>query len=634
MASRALVEDAARIIKGLSMVMFEAARNAGPARSLRARERLAKAEAVQTFEREIFAVRQGSRNHQEAAAPGLRADAGAQEQPGQEIREAAAAVNRSVTRETQASTTMNASQEIDEGVKHATSGAQGVREPAPRKEDAYQHESGPRGDMSGTRVLREAAVPSSPVRRAAGFVGLAANLAWGTVSEAVGRTWEGGRDGRGSGGDVGNSGQDRSGSLFLNQRNASVIAEELCRMRGAALKLGQMISIQDETMVPPVITEALERVRQGADVMPKNQLEGVLVEELGDNWRSNFREFELTPIAAASIGQVHRAVLHDGTVVAMKIQYPGVARSIQSDISNVLRLLKLANVFPRGLYIDQAVAVARKELAMECDYEYEAASQKRFRALIEEDPDLRGRFHVPRVIDGLCTKRILTSKLVPGVSIDKVATMSQETRDSVGERLLLLTLKELFEWKFMQTDPNWGNFLYDEEADVLHLIDFGAARDYGSEFVSHYLEMVKACAEQDRSEVLYRSLQLGFLSGEETRTMLDAHTQAGFVVGEPFGCEGLYDFGGNTSLTKRVSQLGAVMLKYRQTPPPEEAYSLHRKLSGAFLGCMKLKARVPCRSLFMETYKRYPTGLQSWSNSTKSIEEEYFPVAAGAESNV
>jgi len=103
---------------------------------------------------------------------------------------------------------------------------------------------------------------------------------------------------------------------------------------------------------------------------------------------------------------------------------------------------------------------------------------------------------------------------------------------------------------------------------------------------------------------LLRSLRLGFLTGDESKTMLDAHTQSGFIVGEPFGAPGVYDFGGNNSLTQRVSQLGTVMLRHRQTPPPEEAYSLHRKLSGAFLACIKLRARVRCRELFEETYAR------------------------------
>jgi aarF domain-containing kinase len=113
------------------------------------------------------------------------------------------------------------------------------------------------------------------------------------------------------------------------------------------------------------------------------------------------------------------------------------------------------------MYLEQAARVAKKELALECDYEYELKSQQRFKQLVDSDASLRGQFSVPEVIPELSSKRVLASRLVPGVPIDKVALLGQEARNEVGTRLLRLTLKELFEWRFMQTDPNWGNFLYD-----------------------------------------------------------------------------------------------------------------------------------------------------------------------------
>eukprot|EP00246_Nothoceros_aenigmaticus_P014049 TRINITY_DN5169_c0_g2_i2.p1 TRINITY_DN5169_c0_g2~~TRINITY_DN5169_c0_g2_i2.p1 ORF type:complete len:177 (-),score=17.73 TRINITY_DN5169_c0_g2_i2:40-570(-) len=156
----------------------------------------------------------------------------------------------------------------------------------------------------------------------------------------------------------------------------------------------------------------------------------------------------------------------------------------------------------------------------------------------------------------------------------------------------------------MQTDPNWGNFLYDEATDTINLIDFGAARDYPKNFVENYLQMVRACADQDRAKVTEMSVKLGFLTGEESRIMLDAHVEAAFVVGMPFSKAGGYDFR-STNLTRRISDLGATMLRHRLSPPPDEAYSLHRKLSGAFLACIKLRAVVPCREMFMEIYDSY-----------------------------
>lgn len=452
---------------------------------------------------------------------------------------------------------------------------------------------------------RERSVPSNSVSRALGFGTLGLKLLMGTAVDSVMNRFSSKPI------KTGTHAKNESSllteeSLMLSEKNAERLANALCHMRGAALKLGQMLSIQDENILPPRFQAALDKVRAGADVMPRKQLESVMKEQLGSSWRDLFVEFEDKPMAAASIGQVHAATIEDGMQeVVLKVQYPGVARSIESDVDNLMRLIRVANVLPKGMYIENATAVAKKELALECDYRYEMGAQERFRGLVKNDPECHGVFYVPKVYPDLCSERILVTERVQGVHIDKIAEYPQNVRDRVGTRLLQLTLKELYEWRFMQTDPNWGNFLYDDTTGILNLIDFGAAKEYPVEFVENYLEMVHACAVKDEDEVIQRSLQLGFLTGDESPTMLKAHVEAGIIVGEPFRTEGLHEFGSRTSMTKRVTELGSVMLRHRLTPPPDESYSLHRKLSGAFLACIKLKARVPCKDLFTTARQRF-----------------------------
>ncbi|KAL6228161.1 hypothetical protein ACLB2K_002115 [Fragaria x ananassa] len=445
------------------------------------------------------------------------------------------------------------------------------------------------------RKPRERRVPSTPFSRALGFAGLGAGLAWGTLQESTKRLIYGTPPT--------SPGNQSAVSPFLSPQNAERLALALCRMRGAALKLGQMLSIQDESLVPAPILAALDIVRQGADVMPRAQLNQVLDAELGPGWSSKLTSFDYEPLASASIGQVHRAVRKDGMDAAIKIQYPGVADSISSDLENVKLLLDYTNLIPKGLYLESAMKVAKEELSRECNYELEAESQKRFRALLS---DAQG-FYVPLVVDDISSKRVLTTELVSGIPIDKVALLNQETRNYVGRKLLELTLKELFVFRFMQTDPNWSNFLYDEATNTINLIDFGAARDYPKTFVDDYLRMVVACANGDRDTVIEMSKRLGFLAGMESEVMLEAHVQAGFVVGLPFAKPGGYDFR-TSNITQSISNLGATMLQHRLTPPPDEAYSLHRKLAGAFLACIKLGAVVPCRELLLEVYERHQFG--------------------------
>ncbi|KAL8253928.1 hypothetical protein R6Q59_032149 [Mikania micrantha] len=441
------------------------------------------------------------------------------------------------------------------------------------------------------RRRKERKVPSTPFSRALGFAGLGAGLAWGTLQESARRIVFGKSESQGNQSVL---------SPYLSEKNAERLALALCRMRGAALKLGQMLSIQDESLVPAPILAALDIVRQGADVMPRSQLNQVLDSELGTIWSSKLKSFDYDPLAAASIGQVHKAVTKDDIEVAMKIQYPGVADSIESDIENVKLLLDYTNLIPEGLYLDKAMKVAKEELSRECDYELESLNQKTFLKLLS---NVDG-FYVPFVVDELSGKKVLTTELVHGIPVDKVALLDQETRSYVGKKLLELTLMELFVFRFMQTDPNWSNFLYNEATRTINLIDFGAARSYPKPFVDDYLRMVVACSNCDREGVIKMSQRLGFLSGKESDIMLEAHVQAAFVVGLPFAKPGDYDFHAN-NITQSLSNIGGTMLRHRLTPPPDEVYSLHRKLAGAFLACIKIRAVVPCRELLLQVYESY-----------------------------
>jgi aarF domain-containing kinase len=319
------------------------------------------------------------------------------------------------------------------------------------------------------------AVPSTRIGRAMGFaslgVGLAAGTAFEVASRVVSRVTEGDNNSQ--------------GSVITNDANSDRLAKTLCRMRGAALKLGQMLSIQDETLLPQPLAKALEQVRQGADAMPLYQLQAKLKEEFGEDWKDKFVSFSEMPFAAASIGQVHLATITSEDdqdqqqlrKVVVKCQYPGVADSIDSDLNNLSMIVKMTGMTPPGLFIDEVIRVGREELIVECNYLLEAENQNRFRKLVEEDDELsKAKFKVPTVVHELTTANVITTEYCPGGTIDKVAFLDQEERNRIGRNIMRLTMKELFTWRFMQTDPNWGNFLYDVGTGTTFLIDFGSAR--------------------------------------------------------------------------------------------------------------------------------------------------------------
>jgi aarF domain-containing kinase len=412
------------------------------------------------------------------------------------------------------------------------------------------------------RLQEGRAVPSTRVARAFGFASLGLGLAVGTMGEGLSRLT----------GTKTQHQEQSSTNLVMNDANADRLAASLCRMRGAALKMGQMLSIQDESLLPPPLTRALKQVRQGADAMPQYQLQQQLQAQLGDDWLDKrFVTFDKLPFAAASVGQCHRATIipHGHQVepqnVVVKVQYPGVGRSIESDLQNLAMLIQWTGMAPKGLFLDNVIRVGKEELQVECDYQREMAAQLRMKELVESDPILvDNKFVVPQVFPHLSTSEVITTAYCPGGTIDKVSHLDQEERNRIARTIMYMTIQELFVWRFMQTDPNWGNFLYDVGTQTTSLIDFGATREYSKEFVDGYLRIVWASANQDEERLMAQSYKMKFLTGEENDIMLHAHKQSGYTVGEPFRTNDEFDFRGS-QLSTRMGQHTSVFLQHRLT---------------------------------------------------------------------
>jgi len=336
-------------------------------------------------------------------------------------------------------------------------------------------------------------------------------------------------------------------------------------------------------------------MQNAADYMPEWQTRQVLAREMGPDWESHFSHFDIVPIAAASIGQVHSATTVNGDKVAVKIQFPGVAESIESDIANLASILTFSAVLPKGLFLDNTLRVMKQELADECDYLREAHYGRMFQHFLKDDPV----FVAPKVHDHLSTARILTTDFMPGVPLKETMGLSQDLRNHIGSSLIRLCLQELFHYKTMQTDPNWSNFLWDPQTRTIALIDFGATRAYDPEFIQRYKTLLLSAVREDRHACENLSRDIGYLTPTDSKTMVDAHIDSMLAVAAPFTHKGIYFFA-SQDITRRVQANIPAMLKHRQSPPPRETYSLNRKLSGCFLLCAKLGSEVDCQQLLQD----------------------------------
>lgn len=386
-------------------------------------------------------------------------------------------------------------------------------------------------------------------------------------------------------------------SLFpISRRSATRLAERLSQLRGAAMKLGQLLSLESASVLPPELAEALAILRASAHSMPEEQLRRVLGREWGKGWEARFERFDLEPAAAASIGQVHRARTLDGRDLAIKVQYPGVARSIDSDVDNVAALLRLFRFLPLGLDVTALAAEAKRQLHQEADYIVEAKHLARYRKLVSDEPQLA----VPRVHADLTTTRILAMDFVTGEPLETLAAdgVSQSERDAVGRLLEGLLFRELFEFRFMQTDPNFANYLYDRASRRVTLLDFGAVREFPPRFVDLYRRITAAIIAGDRDQVREFAAAIGYFSPDDDDEVAAAAVNVIMLVCEPLRHRGRYDFAAS-GLSARARELGFDLVFRHgllRAPPPETLF-MHRKLAGSFLLCARIGARVNVRSL-------------------------------------
>jgi predicted unusual protein kinase regulating ubiquinone biosynthesis (AarF/ABC1/UbiB family) len=413
---------------------------------------------------------------------------------------------------------------------------------------------------------------------------------------------------------IGNLFRDEQGrseaALKMLQEQLALLTEELGKLKGSAMKAGQMLSMYGEYFLPPQANEMLKSLQNQSQPLDWPHMQAVLMQELGNEKLARL-SIEPQAHAAASLGQVHIAYF-DQQKWALKIQYPGIESAIASDLRAISGLLTLTKILPRKLDQKGFFAEVKSMLEQEADYRIELRYTQAFREWLADDP----RYIVPLAQPEFCTSKVMCTQFESGLSLNKeedfaqVLALPQARRNQLALAVIDLYMREVWQLKHVQTDPHFGNYLVrldpQGEQDRLILLDFGAVREVPEYMLSGYQRLVMGSIHHDRNMLIEGGVQMGFLSGNEPASIYDLFVRLCRLICEPFmqpnqvdpeaqhlfDQDGCYDWG-NSDLPMRLAVQGAeAAMTIRLQAPPREAIFLDRKLSGVFIFLNKLKAKI------------------------------------------
>ncbi|MCB0411660.1 MAG: AarF/ABC1/UbiB kinase family protein [Bdellovibrionales bacterium] len=372
-----------------------------------------------------------------------------------------------------------------------------------------------------------------------------------------------------------------SQELKARIRQAKILAENLSDLKGAAMKAGQLLSLDSSEILPEEVTEILSQLQSSARSEPYEEMKKILLEELGDHRLAELKNLSQEPLAAASIGQVHRVTIHDKEAV-LKIRYPGVVDSIDSDLKILRKVAELfLNVSGKRVDLKELFEELSIVLHQEADYLQEAQTMARFGELCQNIEGIT----LPKPFFEYTTKKVLAMTYTPGRPIlDWIKSgPSREDREWVGRRILDLYCREFFDWGLVQTDPNYGNFKIQTEPLQLVVLDFGATLEYDAEFRKKYVELLRSFASFDHEMILKSSLSFGLIDPRESEEakghfveFLKASVEPFLPQLQPFRFK-------DADYAKKANEVGrrfTSSLKY--SAPPRKLIFLHRKLGGIF----------------------------------------------------
>ena len=391
--------------------------------------------------------------------------------------------------------------------------------------------------------------------------------------------------------------------------NAMRVTEALGELKGAAMKVGQMLSVH-EGLLPPEVNAVLRSLQKDAPEVPFERMAAVLRSELPD-YDNLFESLDPVPIAAASIGQVYRGRLRDGREVAVKVQYPEIDQVVRSDLKNLRKLFSALIAMVAEVEFDEIWEELKDRLLEELDYVHEAANIERMVALHAQIPEVV----VPAVIRSASSQRVLTMAYVPGIPPDEACSekYDQQLKDLWGARLLEFVIRGLLEQRFLHADPNFANYAFCEDGRLI-VYDHGCMKEIPEALAEHYRRVLVTLMEGDLDALPMRLYDMGIYKRKSNqplpREILDPMAiEALAIVGaEPFR------FSNESAIYEIAFDVkGQYLRELTDVGLPKDMVMVNRSLGGVFGNLCRLEASGSWRQL-LAPYARWSGGAESDSS--------------------
>lgn len=435
--------------------------------------------------------------------------------------------------------------------------------------------------------MSDSAPPRSVWSRSSKLLKLAAGLAQKEAAGRLTRAFE-----------KGEALAHRLHTAKVQVEQAREIVEHLGQLKGAAMKAGQLLSMELRDVLPPEVVEILSKLQDSGNHVSFAEIRSILEDELGSELLGQL-EVEAQPLASASIGQVHLAHWNrpDGgrEAIVLKVQFRGIADTIESDLAVLEKVARLFLAMQlKDIEVSGAFDELKAVLVRETDYEAEADSLERYRVKAADLPGVR----VPRCFRELSTKRVLALSYEPGVKVDAFLSTgpTREERERYAHVFLDLYFREFFDWGLVQTDANFANFLFRPSTSELVVLDFGATRDYPQAFRDDYRQLILSSFRRDEQATYEAALRIGLIDPSES----EAARAALFALLESVLCifrdeHQPYDFTDRRHTDAAAEALKAFYKSLKRGTAPAQLIFLHRKLAGVHAMGKALGARLDLR---------------------------------------